>query len=81
MIGLRATLQAFLIALLEPIEHLRYIEECGNNFKRLAYLEQMKSMPWGAVWDYYCMKKGVPNGKQLVYAIMDYEENVLLKRK
>ena len=81
VIGTRATLKAILIALLEPVEHLKYIEECGNNFKRLAYLEEMKKMPWGAVWDYYCMKNNVAVGKDWIEEVMVYENDVLSKRQ
>lgn len=80
IIGARSTLKSLLIALLEPMEHLVKIEECGNNFKRLAMLEDLKYLPYGAVWDYYCMKHKVPTGKDYVESIMDYENRVLLKR-
>ncbi|MHA1338685.1 MAG: L-rhamnose isomerase [Promethearchaeota archaeon] len=78
--GARAVLKTTLISLLEPTEYLREIEECGNFFKRLAYLEEMKSMPYGAIWDFYLLKNNVPIGKDWVEAVMKYEEEVLKKR-
>src|SRR5690606_28115141 len=60
VIGTRAAQKAFLIALLEPTEHLLRLEEEGRNFERLALLEELKTKPFGAVWDYYCQKNDVP---------------------
>jgi len=79
-IGARATLKIFLNALLEPIDKLRDYENDGNYFARLELMEEMKSMPHGAVWDYYCFKNEVPVGVQLVDEVMKYEKDVLDKR-
>ena len=78
--GTRSALLAFMIAMLEPTKKLVAFEESGNNFERLAYLELMKAMPFGAVWDYYCLQNNVPVGAEYVTAIQKYEEEVLLKR-
>ena len=80
LIGTRATLKSFLIALLEPIDKLRKLEETGNNFARLALLEELKTMPFAAVWDYYCWKKGVPVGENWIEDVLRYENEVLRKR-
>lgn len=80
VVGVRATQKAFLLALLEPIEKLRAYEANGQNFERLALLEEVKSLPWGAVYDYYCMKQGVTAGEAYVAAIQEYEKEVTLKR-
>jgi L-rhamnose isomerase len=79
-IGTRATLKGLLIALLEPAEKLREYEHSGNNFARLAMLEEMKIMPFGAVWDYYCLKAEVPTGEIWLEEIEAYENNVTRKR-
>ena len=47
---------------------------------QLAYLELMKTKPFGAVWNYYCLKHGVPVGAEYIEAIGEYEEKVLSKR-
>ena len=78
--GARSTLKSFLNALLEPIDKLRDYENNGNYFARLDLIEEMKSMPLGAVWDYYCMKNKVPIGVQLMEEVMKYEKDVLEKR-
>lgn len=79
-IGSRATLKALLFALLEPRSLLIGYEETGNNFARLALMEQMKSLPLGAVWDYYCESSGVIGDDQLIAAIHEYEKTVTAKR-
>ncbi|MCP4639736.1 MAG: L-rhamnose isomerase, partial [bacterium] len=56
--GTRAMIKALLIALLEPTDTLRTLEASGDYTARLALLEEIKSLPFGAVWDYYCLKQG-----------------------
>ncbi len=80
VIGARSARMAFMNALLEPIETLVKYEEEGKNFERLALLELMKSKPWGAVWDYYCLVNNVPVGQDYIEEISEYEKEVLLKR-
>jgi len=80
VIGARATLKAFLCALLEPREQLRAFENQGNYFSRLAMLEETKSLPFGAVWDYVCLKAEVPSGEDWMREVQRYEKEVLSKR-
>ena len=78
--GTRSAQIAFLFALLEPFNTLLKYEEDGKNFERLALLELMKTKPFGAVWDYYCMMNNVPVGQDYIKEIIKYEKEVLLKR-
>ena len=80
VIGTRAAQQAMLYALLEPIEILKKYESEGKNFERLALMELMKTKPFGAVWDYYCMQEGVPVGESFIEEIQNYEKRELSKR-
>lgn len=80
VVGSRATLKAFLMALLEPIELLREYEDKGMFFQRLALQEEAKSLPWGAVWDMYCLQSGVPVGDSYIAGIESYEADVTSKR-
>ncbi len=80
VIGLRATQKAFLKAFLSPIERLRGHELSGRFFERLALLEECKSMPWGDVYDYFCLKNGVPVGEEYIFEIERYEREVTAKR-
>jgi len=80
VIGTRNMIKALLLAMLEPTNVLRKIEVDGDFTSRLALLEELKTYPIGGVWDYYCMKLGVPVGKAWLDEIKKYEDNVLSKR-
>ena len=79
-IGMRNALRASLMALLEPIDRLRQMEVAGDYTGRLALLEEIKGMPWGAVWDYHCLKQGVPVGMGFMDVLERYEKQVLAQR-
>ncbi|MFX0070217.1 MAG: L-rhamnose isomerase [Candidatus Hermodarchaeota archaeon] len=81
VIGIRATQKSFLYALLQPLDLLQDYEENGKYFQRLAFLEEFKTMPFGAVWDYFCLKNKVPLGKNWIEKIESYESNVLNLRQ
>ena len=80
MIGTRNTLKALLQAMLEPTARLRACEEAGDYTARLALLEEIKSLPWGAVWDQYCSAADVPTGQQWLDEVKKYETGVLAAR-
>ena len=80
IVGTRATQKCILQALLEPLPTLRRYEDAGQNFERLALLEEAKSMPFGAVFDYFNLKNGVPVGEEYIPSIQQYEKEVLSKR-
>ncbi len=80
VIGTRAMLKALLIALLEPIALLRDLEKAGDFTARLAMLEELKTLPFAAVWDYHCLKQNVPVGPAWIGAVKQYEKDVLSKR-
>jgi L-rhamnose isomerase len=77
VIGTRAFLRALLMALLEPIESLRSSEAAADYTTRLATLEELKGLPHGAVWDHYCLTKGVPVGLAWLDEVKVYERDVL----
>ena len=81
VIGTRCMIKALLIALLEPVTMLREIELADNYTERLAMLEELKTMPFGAVWDYYCTKMEVPPGPDWLKEVKDYEAKVTNKRQ
>ncbi len=76
VIGARAMLQALLIALLEPTAALRRLELQGDFTARLALLEELKSLPFGAVWDYYCCQQDVPANHAWMREVKAYEATV-----
>jgi len=81
VIGTRCMLKALLIALLEPTDKLREMETGGDFTSRLAMLEELKTMPFGAVWDYYCIKMEVPPAQNWLDEVKAYEKDVLSKRR
>jgi L-rhamnose isomerase len=78
-IGSRNMLKALLMVLLEPLEHMRQLEVAGDYTGRLALQEEFKGLPFGAVWDYYCLQQSVPVGIAFLDAIREYERTVLAK--
>lgn len=81
VIGTRCMLRALLGAMLEPIDKLRKLETDGDFTSRLAMLEELKTMPVGAVWDQYCLQQGAPVGTTWIDQVKDYERRVQSKRK
>ena len=80
VIGIRATQKALLQALLEPSATLQAYEAKEQLFQRLALQEELKSMPWNAVWDMFCLKNNVPVGENYLTDIEKYEAEVTNKR-
>jgi L-rhamnose isomerase len=78
--GTRAMCKALLAALLEPTAKLKAIELEGDFTSRLAMLEELKTMPMGAVWDYYCEKQNTPVGPDWITEVKTYEKEVLSSR-
>jgi L-rhamnose isomerase len=78
--GARAALKALLSALLEPTSMLKGFESEGKFFERLALLEECRNMPFGAVWDYHCMRKGVPAGSDWIGEVQAYEAGTQARR-
>ena len=80
VIGARCLLKGLLIALLEPTALLREYEAAGDYTGRLALLEELKTLPSGAVWDYYCLRQDVPIGPAWLEDVRAYERSVLARR-
>lgn len=79
VIGTRSLLRGLLLALLEP-PGIRAAEAAGNHTARLALQEEARSLPMGAVWDYYCETQGVPSGSEWLVEVERYEHEVLSLR-
>jgi L-rhamnose isomerase len=80
VIGARNALRALLLALLEPLERLHELELRGDYTGRLFLLEDLKSLPFGVVWDQFCLQQGVPVGEAVMAELRAYEEKELSKR-
>ena len=80
VIGTRCMIKALLIAMLEPTQKLRDLEDAGDFTGRLALMEELKTMPAGAVWDQHCLRQGVPAGMEWLDVARAYEREVLSRR-
>ncbi len=80
VIGARNMRKALLVALLEPRQALISAENSFDFTARLALLEEEKSMPWAAVWDYYCLRNDKPCGMDWLQTVRHYEIEVLNRR-
>lgn len=80
-IGTRNMMKALLMAMLEPESELQNAEKAFDFTSRLAILEELKSYPWQAVWDYYCFTKEVPTGLEWLKEVKEYEKTVLSRRQ
>ncbi len=79
-IGTRNIQRALLIALLEPTEELQKFELAADYTSRMALFESLKSLPFGAVWNYFCETQDAPVDNDLLVPIRSYEVEVLSKR-
>ena len=80
IIGVRAAQKSLLQAFLEPLDLLRKYEDEGKLFQRLALLEEEKTLPFGAVYDYFNLKNNIPVGETFIAEVEKYENKVLSKR-
>jgi L-rhamnose isomerase len=80
IIGARNMLKALLLALLAPTAQLKQLELAGDYTSRLALMEDIRMLPAGAVWDYYCSSNDVPAGTDWLAEVKKHERTVLAKR-
>jgi L-rhamnose isomerase len=79
-IGARNALKCLLVALLEPTKQLRAAEAAGDHTARLALMEEVKTLPFAAVWDEHCRRQNAPVGRAWLDEVRAYERKVLSKR-
>ena len=80
VVGIRSAQKAMLQALLEPTDKLRAYEKQDKNFQRLAWLEELKALPWNVLYNYYCDQQDVPVGDAYIKVIEEYEAQTTSKR-
>jgi L-rhamnose isomerase len=80
VIGARNTRKALLHALLEPLAKLRAAENDADFTARLAFFEEAKTLPFGAVWDESCRRQNVPVGAAWLDAVNDHQRVSLARR-
>jgi L-rhamnose isomerase len=80
VIGTRCLLKAWLLAWLQPMGQLQAAEEANDLTARLAWQEESKTLPFGSVWDFYCLRSEVPIAGGWLNELRSYERDVQLKR-
>lgn len=80
VLGMRNTQKSLLSALLEPSDLLKEFEKSGDYTSRLVLTEECKTLPMEDVWNYFCLKNGVPCGFEWLDDVKKYEREVLSKR-
>ncbi|MDO5690339.1 MAG: L-rhamnose isomerase [Tissierellia bacterium] len=80
VIGMRNVQKALLIALLQPHDQMRALQDARNLSKLLALQEELKTYPFGIVWQEFCQRSGVPT-LNWYPEIEKYEEEVTKDRK
>jgi L-rhamnose isomerase len=80
VLGARSLLKGLLIALLEPAEKVRELDAGSRTLARLSLLEELKALPFGAIWDYHCLRAAVPPADEWLREVDAYERRVLSKR-
>lgn len=78
-VGMRNARKAILSSCLAPAS-IRDVEHKGDLTSRLALMEERKTLPFGAIWDYYCMKQDAGVGTDWLAKVKQYETDVLSKR-
>lgn len=79
-VGFRNLQKALLYALLLPSEELKKLQEENRMTELMVKQEEVKTMPFGDVWEAYCRKCQVPADGEWFQQIIDYEKEVLEKR-
>ncbi len=77
--GVRSVEKALLFALLQPDDKMKAMQDCGNTTELMVLQEEMKTAPFGDVWDEYLAREGVE--RNYINEIKKYEQEVLVNRK
>jgi len=76
VIGTRNMQKALLRALLMPLNRLRSAEYALNFTERFVVTEELKDLPFGQVWDEFCMRMNCPTGLHLINQLERYQSGV-----
>ena len=79
-LGFRNWQKALLYALLTPSDSLTASQDAGDLTAVLVRQDELKTMPFGDVWDEYCRRCGAPADGAWLDAVLQYERDVLSKR-
>lgn len=76
VIGVRNMQKALLRALLLPQARLKDAEARLDFTARLALTEELRDLPFAAVWNEFCARAGVPAGAPLIAELERYQASV-----
>lgn len=79
-VGFRSWQKALLSALCTPNAALKVLQDENRLTELFVMHEELKTLPFGAVWDEYCERCGIPAGAKWFEEVEKYEKEVLLKR-
>lgn len=79
-VGVRNLQKALLSALLSNNEKLTQLQNDNNWTELMVLQEELKTMPFGDVWDEYCSACGVPKDGEWFETVKNYENEILKKR-
>ncbi len=79
-VGLRSWQKALLMAMLTPNAMLKDLQDKGAYTELMVRSEEVKTLPFGDIWNYYCERCGVPADGEWYAKVEEYEKNVLSKR-
>ena len=80
VLGVRNVQKALLYALLTPNEAMKQMQDGGDFTSLLVRQEELKTLPFGEVWDEYCRRCGVPQDGAWLPEVQQYEKDVLMAR-
>lgn len=80
VIGARNARKALLEAMLQPNDTLKAVEAAGDTSQRLALSQEVRTLPFGLVWDYYCAKNNAGVGMEWTAIVKEYEKTQLPNR-
>lgn len=81
VIGTRAAQKALLWALTQPNDALKEMQDSADFTRRLMLMEDVKTLPFGEIWDEYCRRQNVPLDREWYGEVEKYERGVQSKRK
>ena len=80
VVGTRSMEKALLFALLQPWEELKKLQDACRFTELMVWNEELKTLPFGDIWEYYCEIQDVPGGKEWYDTVAQYERDVLSRR-
>ncbi len=80
-VGYRNLQKALLFALLQPNDRLKELQDESRFTELMIVQEELKTLPFGDVWDEYCRTCGKPLDGEWYPRVREYEGKVLVNRR